>query len=29
VFPTEDDKEQVIFASFFERGFNVPVDDFF
>jgi hypothetical protein len=29
VFPTEDDKEQVIFASFFERGFNVPASDFF
>jgi hypothetical protein len=28
-FLTEDDKEQVVFASFFERGFNIPVDDFF
>ena len=28
-FPTEDDKEQVVFASFFERGFNVPTGDFF
>jgi hypothetical protein len=28
-FPTEDVKEQVIFASFFERGFNLPVGDFF
>jgi hypothetical protein len=28
-FPTEDDKEQVIFASFFERGFSVPTGDFF
>jgi hypothetical protein len=28
-FPKEDDKEQVIFASFFERGFNVPAGDFF
>jgi hypothetical protein len=28
-FPTEDDKEQVIFASFFERRFNVPTGDFF
>jgi hypothetical protein len=27
--PMEDDKEQVIFASFFERGFNVPAGDFF
>jgi hypothetical protein len=24
-FPTEDDKEQVVFASFYERGFNIPV----
>jgi hypothetical protein len=24
-FPTEDVKEQVIFASFFERGFNLPL----
>jgi hypothetical protein len=28
-FPTEDVKEQVIFASFFERSFNLPVGDFF
>jgi hypothetical protein len=28
-FPTEDVKEQVIFSSFFERGFNLPVGDFF
>jgi hypothetical protein len=28
-FPTEDFKEQVIFASFFEGGFNLPVGDFF
>jgi hypothetical protein len=28
-FPTEDDKEQVIFISFFEHGFNVPAGDFF
>jgi hypothetical protein len=28
-FPTEDVKEQVIFASFFERGFNLPVGDLF
>jgi hypothetical protein len=28
-FPSEDVKEQVIFASFFERGFNLPVGDFF
>jgi hypothetical protein len=28
-FPTEDVKEQVVFASFFERGFNLPVGDFF
>jgi hypothetical protein len=23
-FPNEDVKEQVVFASFFERGFNLP-----
>jgi hypothetical protein len=23
-FPTEDDKEQVVFVSFFERRFNTP-----
>jgi hypothetical protein len=28
-FPTEDVKEQVIFASYFEHGFNLPVGDFF
>jgi hypothetical protein len=28
-FPTEDDKEQVIFGSFFERVFNIPAGDFF
>jgi hypothetical protein len=28
-FPTEDVKEQVAFASYFERGFNLPVGDFF
>jgi hypothetical protein len=28
-FPTEDVKEQVVFASFFERGFNIPAGDFF
>jgi hypothetical protein len=28
-FPSEDVKEQVVFASFFERGFNHPVGDFF
>jgi hypothetical protein len=28
-FPTEDVKEQVIFASFFERSFNLLVGDFF
>jgi hypothetical protein len=28
-FPTEDVKEQVIFASFFERGFNLPAGDLF
>jgi hypothetical protein len=27
--PTEDDKEQVIFGAFFERGFNIPASDFF
>jgi hypothetical protein len=26
--PTEDVKEQVVFASFFERDFNLPVGDF-
>jgi hypothetical protein len=28
-FPTEDVKEQVIFASFLECGFNLPTGDFF
>jgi hypothetical protein len=28
-FPSEDVKEQVIFASFFEHGFNLPVGEFF
>jgi hypothetical protein len=28
-FPSEDVKEQVVFTSFFERGFNLPVRDFF
>jgi hypothetical protein len=28
-FPTEDMKEQVIFASYIERGFNLLVGDFF
>jgi hypothetical protein len=28
-FPSEVVKEQVIFTSFFERGFNLPVGDFF
>jgi hypothetical protein len=28
-FPTKDVKEQVVFASYFERGFNLPVGDFF
>jgi hypothetical protein len=28
-FPGEDVKEQVVFSSFFERGFNRPVRDFF
>jgi hypothetical protein len=28
-FPSEDVKEQVIFGSFFERGFNLPTGDFF
>jgi hypothetical protein len=27
--PTEDVKEQVIFASYFKSGFNLPVGDFF
>jgi hypothetical protein len=28
-FPTEDVKEHVVFASFFERDFNLLVGDFF
>jgi hypothetical protein len=28
-FPSEDVKEQVVFASFFERSFNLPAGDFF
>jgi hypothetical protein len=28
-FPSEDAKKQVVFASFFERGFNLPAGDFF
>jgi hypothetical protein len=28
-FPSEGVKEQVVFASFFERGFNLPAGDFF
>jgi hypothetical protein len=28
-FLSEDVKEQVVFASFFERSFNLPVGDFF
>jgi hypothetical protein len=28
-FPTEDVKELVVFASYFERGFNLPAGDFF
>jgi hypothetical protein len=27
-FTSDDVKEQVIFASFFERGFNLPLGDF-
>jgi hypothetical protein len=29
LFLSKDVKEQVVFASFFERGFNLPVGDFF
>jgi hypothetical protein len=29
VFPTENVKEQVVFSSFFECGFNIPAGDFF
>jgi hypothetical protein len=28
-FPIEDVKEQLVFASFFERGFNLSAGDFF
>jgi hypothetical protein len=28
-FPAEDMKEPVVFASYFERGFNLPIGDFF
>jgi hypothetical protein len=28
-FPSEDVQEQVVFASFFERGFNLPAGDSF
>jgi hypothetical protein len=28
-FPTEDMKEQVVFASYLERGFNLPAGGFF
>jgi hypothetical protein len=28
-FPTADVKEQVVFALYFERGFNLPLGDFF
>jgi hypothetical protein len=28
-FPSKDVKEQVVFASFFEHGFNLPAGDFF
>jgi hypothetical protein len=28
-FPTEDIKEQVVFVSYFERSFNLPVGDYF
>jgi hypothetical protein len=28
-FPSKDIKEQVVFASFFEHGFNLPAGDFF
>jgi hypothetical protein len=27
-FPTKDDKEQVVFASYLECGFNIPTGDF-
>jgi hypothetical protein len=28
-FPNEDVKEQVVFTSFFEHGYNLPAGDFF
>jgi hypothetical protein len=28
-FPMEDVKEQVVFTYFFERGFSIPIGDFF
>ena len=28
-FPSEDDKDKVVFASYFEHGFNIPTGDFF
>jgi hypothetical protein len=28
-FPTKDVKEQVVFSSYFECGFNLPAGDFF
>ena len=28
-FRTEDDKEAIVFASYFERGFGIPTSDFF
>jgi hypothetical protein len=28
-FPSEDVKDQIVFGSFFERGFNLPAGDFF
>jgi hypothetical protein len=28
-FLMQDDKEQVVFTSFFERGFDIPAGDFF
>jgi hypothetical protein len=28
-FPTEDVKERVVFMSYFERGFNLPMGDYF
>ena len=28
-FPSEDDKDQIVFASYFERGFNILTGDSF